>query len=280
MKRLFPRLILCSAIGAALFSEPTLAAKKDAAITVNGQVITRAQLEAVIQSRIGRGINDSPELRAAIQNQLVHVELLSQEAKKRKLDKKPEVQTQISILNKEALQQAAIEDFLRSHPVSETEARSEYDRVASQAGDRREYAVRHILVGSEEEAKEILDQLGKGGKFADLAKRSKDTVNSDNGGDLGWQTPQNFAPPFAQAMTKLSKGEHTLEPVKTDFGFHVIQVDDTRPLPLPNFEKVKPEIESLLIRNKVGQYVRDLREKAKIVVAPLSGSPVKETPHK
>lgn len=232
--------------------------------TVNGQPLQTAQLEALVRNQVARGATDSAELRGAIQNQMVSIELLAQEAKKRGLDKKPEVQSQINMVSKDILQQAVIDDFLRTQPLSESELKSEYERIISQNAGRLEYSVRHILVDTEASAQEIIKRLDKGERFSDLAKQSKDSSNANNGGDLGWQTGAGLVPAFTLAMSKLGKGQVSKEPVKTDFGYHVIQVDDSRPVPLPTFEKARGDIENFIMRQKINNFVRELRGKAKI----------------
>ncbi|MEY4592035.1 MAG: hypothetical protein RIR18_930 [Pseudomonadota bacterium] len=236
-------------------------------VTINGQPLMISQLENLVRNQVARGATDSAELRNAMQNQMVSIELLAQEAKKRGLDKKAEVQSQINLVSKEILQQALVDDFLRSQPLNEAELKNEYDRIMSQNAGRLEYSVRHILVDTEEEANNIIRRLAKGEKFADLSKQSKDTSNANNGGDLGWQTGAGLVPSFTIAMSKLAKGQVTKEPIKTEFGYHVIQVDDTRPVPLPSFEKARGDIESFILRQKVNNFVRELRSKAKIQVA-------------
>lgn len=232
--------------------------------TVNGQPLLTSQLENLVRNQVARGATDGAELRSGLQNQMVSIELLAQEAKKRGLDKKPEVQSQISMVTKEILQQAIIDDFLSTQPLNEADLKTEFDRIIAQNAGRLEYSVRHILVNTEDEAKDIIKRLEKGEKFADLAKHSKDASNAGNGGDLGWQTGAGLVPSFTVAMSKLTKGQLSKDPVKTEFGYHVIQVDDTRPVPLPSFEKARGDIETFILRQKVNNFIRELRSKAKI----------------
>ena len=232
--------------------------------TVNGQPLLASQLENLVRNQVARGATDGPELRSALQNQMLSIELLAQEAKKRGLDKKAEVQAQINMVSKEILQQAMVDEFLSTQPLNETELKTEFDRILAQNAGRLEYSVRHILVNTEDEAKDIIKRIDKGEKFADLAKLSKDTSNSSKGGDLGWQTGAGLVPSFTVAMSKLAKGQVSKEPIKTEFGFHVIQVDDTRPVPLPSFEQARGDIETFILRQKVNNFIRELRSKAKI----------------
>lgn len=229
--------------------------------TVNGQAISAAQADNLLRNQLARGAKDSPELRNAIQNQLISVELLAQEAKKRGLDKSQGVQLQLSMVTKEILSQAAIGDTLSKQPISEADIKNEYDQAVARGVIGKEYLVRHILVESEDEARSIIKKLGKGDKFADLAKGTKDVGSAANGGELGWNAPGNFVQPFAEAMTKLSKGQYSTEPVKTEFGYHVLQVEDARN---PTFEQLKPQIYKFMVDQRVDALVRDLRSKAKI----------------
>ena len=156
-----------------------------------------------------------------------------------------------------------LQDYAKAHPVSEADIKAEYDRIKAQLGDK-EYKVRHILVEKEEDAKAIIAKLDKGEKFATLAKQSLDPGSKERGGDLDWSSPNAYVPPFGEALTKLKKGEYTKTPVKSDFGYHVIQLDDTRPLTPPSFEEVKPQLQQRASQMQVEKLVRELREKAKV----------------
>ena len=245
---------------ASLLAAPALAADKPLA-TVNGQAISAVQADNLLRNQLARGAKDSPELRNAIQNQLISVELLAQEAKKRGLDKSPAVQTQLAMINKEILSQAIINDTLGKQPIGEADVKAEYDRAVSRGAIGKEFLVRHILVETEDEAKTIIKKLNKGDKFADLAKGTKDVGSAANGGELGWNQPGNFVQPFAEAMTKLSKGQYSSEPVKTEFGYHVLLVEDAR---TPSYDQLKQQIYKFLVDQRIDSLVRDLRSKAKI----------------
>jgi peptidyl-prolyl cis-trans isomerase C len=151
-------------------------------------------------------------------------------------------------------------DYLKAHPVPDEVLRKEYDNIKGQIGDK-EYKVRHILVDKEDEAKEIITALQKGEKFEKLAERSKDTGSKANGGDLDWNAPANFVKPFADAMVALPKGKFTTTPVKSQFGWHVIEVDDIRDAKVPTFEEVKPQLAQRMQGQIVDKYLRDLRAK-------------------
>lgn len=241
---------------------PTKAASP-AAATVNGKAISQARVEMLAAAQRAQGRPDSDELRKAIVDNLITQEVLSQEALKKGVDKKPEVQTQIELSRQEILINAYIGDYVRSHPVADDAIKAEYDKFRASMGDK-EYKARHILVEKEEDAKAILTSLKKGEKFADLAKQSKDPGSKDKGGDLDWSVPGNYVKPFADALAKLEKGKYTETPVKTDFGWHIILLEDTRAYTPPALDDLKPQITQNLQRQIVLKHVQELRAKAKV----------------
>lgn len=231
---------------------------------VNGVSIPKSRADAMIQQQAARGAQDNEQTRSAVREELVNRELVSQEATRAGLAKNPEVQTQMDMVRQEILINAYIRDYLRKNPVSDEEVEKEYERAKSQTPDK-EYRVRHILVETEDQAKDVIAQLKKGGKFEDLAaKNSKDPGTKDRGGDLDWTTPGNLDRGFSDAMVKLEKGKYTDTPVKTRFGYHVIQLDDVRPVRIPTLAEIKPRIQQQLVQAKIEEMVRGLRTKAKI----------------
>ncbi len=251
-------------IAGALVSAPVLAADKGKAlVTVNGQAIPQAVYDAIIEEQQGKGVADSPEIRNSIKEQLIARELLVQEAKRKGVDKKSDVQLQMEAARQAVLVNAFLADFIRANPVSDAQLKAEYDGIKASLGNT-EYKARHVLVEREEDAKAIIAKLDKGDKFSELAKQSKDPGSKDKGGELGWSAPSAYVKPFAEALTKLKKGEYTKAPVKTDFGYHVIQLDDSRALTPPPFEQVKPQLQQRASQQKIDALVRDLRAKAKV----------------
>lgn len=250
-------------IAGAIVSAPALAAGKGEGITVNGQTIPANIYEAFIAEQKAQGAPESAELRAAAKEELVRRELLTQEAKKKGIDKRPDVQGQIELARQAVLIRATLGEYLKAHPVSDEQLKKEFETIKAKLGST-EYKTRHILVDKEDDAKAIIAKLEKGEKIADLAKQSKDPGSKDNGGDLGWSAPSSYVKPFADALQNLKKGEFTKTPVKTDFGYHVIQQDDTRPLSHPPFEQVKPQLQQRAQQQLVEQYIKDLRVKAKV----------------
>ena len=233
-------------------------------VTVNGVAIPRSRLDFMMQQQTARGGPDNPETRNLMRDNLIARELITQEATRTGLAKSPEVQAQLDYARQQVIIDSFISEYLRKNQVSEADVQKEYDKAKSQTGDR-EYKARHILVESEDEAKTVIANLKKGGKFDDLAaKHSKDSSNASRGGDLDWNVPTNYHKAFSDAMVKLEKGKYTEAPVRTPFGFHVIQLDDVRPVKFPALADVKPQIQRRLAENKIEEMVRGLRAKAKV----------------
>jgi peptidyl-prolyl cis-trans isomerase C len=232
--------------------------------TVNGTAIPRARLDYLMHQQMQRGAQDDARTRAAVRDDLINREVVAQAAVRAGVAKKRDVQTQIEMTRQEVLVGAYLSDYLREHPVSDVEVQKEYERVRNQTG-KSEYKARHILVDSEEEARRLIGELQKGAKFDDLAKKSsKDEGTRELGGDLDWKVPGTFEKPFADAMVALEKGKFSAAPVRTRFGYHVIQLDDVRDVQFPSFAQVKPQLQQRLMRQKVEDLVKDLRAKAKI----------------
>lgn len=244
--------------------KPAAKAKADAVATVNGVAVPSSHLEFMMQQQRGRGAPDTEQTRAMIREELVNREVVAQEAQRTGLAKSPEVQAQLQIARQEILVGAYLRDWVRKHPVSDAEVQKEYDRAKNQTGDK-EYRARHILVETEDQAKAMIAELKKGAKFDELAtKNSKDGGSKDRGGDLDWSVPAAYDKQFADAMVKLEKGKYTETPVRTRFGYHVIQLDDVRQTKFPAFAEVKPRIQQQLTQHKVDELVRGLRAKAKV----------------
>ncbi len=231
--------------------------------TVNGVAIPKTRVDAVVHAQEAQGQKDAPELRAAIRDRLITLEVLAQEANRKGLGKSADTVAQMELARANILAQAFHADFLKHNPVSEDALKAEFKKIKAQMGDK-EYKARHILVEKESEAKEIIEKLKKGAKFEELAKASKDPGSKDHGGDLDWNLPSGFVKPFSDAMVKLEKGKYTETPVQTQFGWHVIQLEDTRPAQFPNYEQVKPKLEQRIQQEMFEKAVTDLRAKAKI----------------
>jgi len=239
-------------------------AQGDPLAKVNGVTIPQSRADILLKEMAAQGRPDTPEMRDAIKQELVNREIVAQEAVKKGLHKRPEVATQIDLQRQAVLINAYLQDYLKAHPVSDDDLRKEYERVKESAGSR-EYKVRHILVESEDEAKQIIAQIRKGGSFDKIAaEKSKDQGSKGRGGDLDWATPARYVPAFGQAITKLKKGQMTDAPVQTQFGWHIIRVDDERPSKFPSLEEAKPQIEQQMRQQTVNKAFTDLRAKAKV----------------
>jgi peptidyl-prolyl cis-trans isomerase C len=251
------------AILSALSFNPAFAEDKSVA-SVNGVSIPQARVDLRVKMAAAQGQADSPDLRKAIREDMISLEVLTQEAKKMGLDKDPEVVQKTDLAVESVLVGAFVEDYAKKHQLSDDQLKQEYDKLKVNLG-KSEYKVSHILVETEDEAKAIIVQLGKKGKFDKIAKeKSKDAGSAERGGSLDWAVPSNFVPPFANAMLSLKKGAYTKEPVKSQFGWHIIKLDDVRDLKVPSFEELKPQIQQRLQQQSIQEYIADLRSKAKI----------------
>lgn len=241
-----------------------MAAQAQNIAIVNGVAIPQAKMDIQLKALAARGQKDSPELRNAIKDSLVTAVLIEQEATKKGLDKTPDVQAELEMARQSVIFRAYVQDYMKNNPVTDAEIKAEYDKYKATQADK-EYNVRHILVKDEKAAKDIIEQLKKGAKFDKLAEKfSIDPGSKAKGGELGWNAPGNFVKPFAEAMTKLDKGQISKEPVKSDFGFHIIKLDDVRSAKVPGFDEVKPQITEFLQRKKLETLMAGLRAKAKI----------------
>jgi peptidyl-prolyl cis-trans isomerase C len=230
---------------------------------VNGKPIPKSREDTWVAELVKQGQKDTPETRKMVKDQLIQREVLLQEAAKRGIPDRPEVKFQIEVQRQNALMQALIRDEIDKNPISDAQIRAEYDKQKKAMGDK-EYRARHILVENEADAKDIIEQLNKGAKFEDLAKKSKDPGSAANGGDLDWAAPDAYVKPFSEALVKLNKGQVTATPVKTQFGWHVIRLDDVRDAKAPPLEQVTPQIKEALQQQKVQAFVEKLKASAKV----------------
>jgi len=237
------------------------AAAAAAPAAADKQLYTQGQYDVLLKERLAQGGQDTPEVRNAVKEELNTRELLAREAKKAGLQNTPDVKTQMDLASQTVLVRAYVTDWVKKNPVPEAELKKEYDTIKSQIGDK-EYKVRHILVEKEDDAKAIITELQKGAKFDELAKsRSKDPGSKDKGGDLDWNAPANFVKPFGDAMKSTPKGKFTAQPVQTQFGWHVIEVEDVRDAKVPGYDEVKPQLQQRLQAQWLDKYFKDLRAK-------------------
>ena len=243
-----------------------LAQAADAAVaTVNGKPIKQSLLDFIVKDAGSRGQKIDDNTRSIIVSKLISNELVYQEAQRQGLDKQSDFIAKEELARRELLVNAYLQDYLKKNPVSEADIKSAYEKFKTEVGDK-EYSARHILVGTEAEAKDIIAQLAKGGDFAKIAKeKSKDTGSKDKGGDLGWFSPGGMVKSFGDAVVKLQKGLYTTVPVQTQFGWHVIKLEDIRDAQPPTYDKVKDNLQKQLQQRQLEKLLTDLRAKAKIV---------------
>jgi peptidyl-prolyl cis-trans isomerase C len=258
MKKVLLTAVVAASVGLAL-----PAGAQNVAI-VNGKPVPTARVDMLAQqlAKAGRPVND--DMKNQLKDEVIAREIFMQEAQKRGLDSSEDFKAQMELARQTILIRELFADYQKKNPVTDNEIKAEYDKFVAANGGK-EYKARHILVPTEDEAKKIIAQLNKGAKFEDLAKKeSKDPGSGANGGDLDWATPNSYVPEFAQALLKLKKGEMTQVPVKSQFGWHVIRVDDIREAQLPKLEDVRAQIAQQLQQQKLAQFQDQLRKSAKI----------------
>jgi peptidyl-prolyl cis-trans isomerase C len=248
----------------ALILAAALPAFADNVAVVNGKPIPGAMLDAMVKAQATHGKQDTPELRAQLKQQLINIQLLAQEGTRLGLDKNAEVKNEMDLARSEILARAMITDFAKKNPASDAEIKAEYEKYKTQLAGTKEYRAHQLVFDKEEDAKDVISKLKGGAKFEDMAKRSKDTSAVANGGDLDWALPAKYPKPFANALVALQKGQLTDSPVKTQFGYHVIRLDDTRPTKIATYEEIKPTISSWLTQKKLQTFQQELTKKAKI----------------
>ena len=248
--------------------------------TVNGVGIPQARLDFVAKSQLSQAqaqaqqgqpgqqpVQDTPEFRDNLREILITREVLYQEAVKRKLDKNTDYQTQLDLAKQQILLGVLVEDLSKKVVPTDADVRKEYERVKAERGENagKQFKSRHILVKEEAAAKQIISDLDAGGDFAAIAKeKSEDTGSKDEGGELDWSEAEAYVQPFGEALKALKKGERTKEPVKTNYGYHIIELEDTRTVPFPEYDTVKAQIMQQLATKMRDDYIANLRAKAKI----------------
>lgn len=257
---------LALAGASALLALPAYAEDQTVA-TVNGTAIKESTVDFMLANRPPFGPKgDDSALRKSIVENLVTTEILAQQAKKTGLEKSADVQAQLEMAKNSTLARAYVQDYVKKHPISDKDLKAEYEKMKAEFGDK-EYKVRHILVENKDEAVEIIAKIKKGGKFADIAKeKSKDGGSKGKGGDLGWISTRQVVKPFGDAVKGLKKGQITDVPVESQFGWHVIEVEDTRPSKPPAFDQVKDGLRQRLEQQEVQSLIEGLRTKADVKI--------------
>ncbi|QJY33545.1 MULTISPECIES: foldase protein PrsA [Diaphorobacter] len=256
--------LLSGLVAAAVLGTMALPVAAQNLAIVNGKAVPKERAEVLKQQveRSGRPV--TPELENQIKEEVIAREIFMQEAQKRGLEGSADYKAQMELARQTILIRELFVDFQKNNAVTDAEIQAEYDKfVAANAG--KEYKASHILVEKEDEAKAIIAAIKKGGKFEDIAKKqSKDPGSGARGGDLDWASPSSYVAEFTEALVKLEKGKMTQTPVKSQFGWHVIRLDDVREAQLPKLEEVKPQIAQQLQQQKLAKFQEDLRAKAKV----------------
>ncbi|SFE67426.1 foldase protein PrsA [Paracidovorax wautersii] len=256
--------LLSGLVAAALLGTVVLPVSAQNIAIVNGKAVPKERAEALKQQveRSGRPI--TPDIENQIKEEVIAREIFMQEAQKRGLEGSADYKAQMELARQAILIRELFADYQKNNPVTDAEIKAEYDKyVAANTG--KEYKASHILVDKEDEAKAIIAAIKKGAKFSDLAKKqSKDPGSAARGGDLDWANASTYVPEFTEALVKLNKGQMTQVPVKSQFGWHVIRLDDVRDAQLPKLDDVKPQIAQQLQQQKLAKFQEDLRAKAKV----------------
>ena len=255
--------MIWTTVAAAAFATLSLSASAQNIAIVNGKAVPTSRVEALAQqvARSGRPI--TPDVEAQIKEEVIAREIFMQEAQKRGLDATPEYKVQIELARQTILIRELFAEFQKTSAVTDADVQAEYDKFVAANGGK-EYRARHILVETKAQADAILASLKKNGKFEDIAKKqSKDPGSGANGGDLDWAAPGNYVKEFSDAMVALNKGQVSA-PVQSQFGFHIIRLDDVREAQLPKLEEVKPQISQQLTQQRMATFQQELRAKAKV----------------
>ncbi len=244
--------------------------KEDAAAVVNGQYISKSALDTLTKEVNERARGQKIPKEKLI-DELIKRELLVQQAQSKKLDQAPETLERLAMMKNSLLSQLAVEDYIKANPVTDADLQAEYDKQIGNKAGGTEYKARHILVKEEAEAVAIIAELDKGGDFVELAKTKSTGPSKTQGGDLGWFGPKQMVAPFSEAVAKLEKGSYTKAPIKTQFGWHIIILEDVRVQTPPPFDAVKAKIEPMVQRQKLTAYLDSLRQQAKVeILIPLT----------
>lgn len=228
---------------------------------VNGVTIPQARADALLRDVTAQGRQDTPELRKLIKERLIESEIMTQEAVRLGLNKNPEISAQLELARQQVLVNAYVNEMARRNPATEDAMKKAHERFKDSPA-ANEYRSRHILVASEAEANAIIKQINDGADFAKIAaEKSRDEGTKGKGGELDWAAPATYVRPFAEALARLKKGQMTAAPVQTNFGWHVIRLEDIRPMA---YETLKPQLQQVVQRENVQKAVADLRAKAKV----------------
>ncbi|NOX09650.1 MAG: peptidylprolyl isomerase [Gammaproteobacteria bacterium] len=233
--------------------------------TVNGKPITQQMYSMYASKRNSGRPGTPPPSSETIINDMIKLEIVAQDAQAQGLDLRADVKTQLEWLKRTTLASISIQEFITHNPVTEADMKKAYDEQIANTGGE-EYHARHILVSSKGDAEAIIKQLDEGADFAELAKEKSTGPTGKQGGDLGWFTADRMVKPFANALMKMKKGSYSKTPVETQFGQHIIYLEETRELSPPSYDQIKPRLQHMMQGQKVETYIHDLKEKATVVI--------------
>ncbi len=266
-RRQITRNYVAALLLATILSVPAIAAEEEAVATVNGVPVPKARFDLLLTSQTSQGQQDTPAFREDLREIMITREVLVQEAKRREMDQSENYKTQLDAMQQQLLITMLFTTLIEELEPTEGAKREQYERIkaASEANGQKEYLVRHILVDEAEQAQKIITDLQGGADFAALAKEfSKDTGTKANGGELNWAVPEGYVKPFAEAIVALGKGGKTETPVRSNFGYHVIEVLDVRAKPFPAYEQVAEQLRKEMLTESRDQLITKLRDAAKI----------------
>jgi peptidyl-prolyl cis-trans isomerase C len=263
-KEYMKKQFLLAATVTALLALSTQGAIAQNVAVVNGKAVPKSRVDALAQQVAKSGRPVTPDMENQLREEVIAREVFMQEAEKRGLSTSDDFKVQMELARQTILIRELFADYQKKNPVTDADLKAEYDKFAAANGGK-EYKARHILVEKEADAKAIIASLKKGGKFEEIAKKqSKDPGSGAKGGDLDWANPSSYVPEFSEALLKLNKGQMAETPVKSQFGYHIIRVDDIRSAQLPAFEEVKPQIAQQMQQQKLAAFQEELRKKAKV----------------
>lgn len=235
--------------------------------TVNDQEITQQSLDNFVSLLVSQGAQDSPELREQVKQELVHRLVAVQAAEKAGIDQKEDIKQELELARQGILVRALLKDYLENNPVTDEQILAEYNDTKKAEGDKKEYKVKHILVEDEAAAKDLISSIkAKKTSFEEAAKEhSIDPGSGSRGGELGWAMAENYVPEFAEAVKTQKTGELSESPIKSQFGWHIIEVEETRAVEFPELEAIKPQLEEMLRQKALSNYQEELINNAKIL---------------
>jgi peptidyl-prolyl cis-trans isomerase C len=270
--------LMAVTLSACAQNAPPGADTKESVATVNGKAVSKELFETYASMVARRPAGElTPEQKGQVLDQLINMQLAAELAVKNGDDKKPETESQLALARMNVLSEGVVKKYVTDHPITDAEIKAEYDTQVASMG--RQYSARHILVDSKAAATAIIEQLKRGADFAAIARKESSDGSASKGGDLGWFSLSSMVKPFADAVAALDKGKYTAEPVQTQYGWHVIKLEDFRSPEAPKLEDVKEQVQNLVQRKKLMAYMDELRKTAKIEKKEIpAATPPAETP--